>query len=199
MIHHKRFIANKALDKQDWLEARGSGVTATEVSKASTPKGFEEVTHPQPVDENIEDNPYVRFGLEQEASIALQVKEQFGIMPNEWLIAADDNLKYMSTPDGLSLDHEQIAEIKTTGRDFGSWSKVPIHYRRQVQWQLYTTGAKACLFAWLLRVEVNGLMVPGWLEPKTLWVERDHDEMEKLISVADRLMEWKEQNAAVQS
>ncbi len=101
----------------------------------------------------------------------------------------------MATPDGLSLDHFLISEIKTTGKDWGEEKHIPIHYRRQVQWQLFCTGAKRCLFAWLLRKEIDGAMVPAWFEPKTLWIERDSVEISKLIDVADRLLEWRKSNA----
>jgi hypothetical protein len=94
----------------------------------------------------------------------------------------------MATPDGLSKDHKTIVEVKTTGKDFVEWGKVPIQYRRQVQWQLYVTGATQCLFAWQLRVTNNdGLFVPGWLEPKAVIVQRDEEMITQLVSVSEKL------------
>jgi hypothetical protein len=43
------------------------------------------------------------------------------------------------------------------------------------------------VFAWVLRTEVDGVMVPAWFEPKTLIVERDDDLINTLIEVADNL------------
>jgi hypothetical protein len=118
----------------------------------------------------------------------LWVKEEFGILPNEWLIAAEESPRYLATPDGLSLDHKEISEIKTTGQDWGEGS-IPIRYRRQVQWQLFVTGAESCLFAWVERAEVAGRLVPAWFEPRTIRLDRDEKEIEKLVGVADRLLE----------
>lgn len=193
MISVQRFVANKAIDKREWLAAREGRVSATEVAQAATPKGFEAILNPGPPDENIEENPYVKFGLEQEGPISLWVKEHFGIMPNEWLIESKNNYRYVSTPDGLSLDHKLICEIKTSGKDFGEVG-IPIHYRRQVQWQLFTTDSEKCLFAWMLRKEVDGQMVPAWWEPKTLWIERDPKMIDQLIDTANQLIERRAEN-----
>ena len=109
--------------------------------------------------------------------------------PNDWLIAKDSEaLRWqMATPDGLSPGHELIAEVKTTGRDWGEWRNVPGNYHRQVQWQLYVTGANACVFGWMLREKKNGEMVPGWPGPKFVVVERDDALIERLIEVAGNL------------
>jgi hypothetical protein len=198
MLSPDRFIANKALDFPGWVEARRLGVTATQVAKASTPAGFSEaiadvLNPPEPFD-----NPYMAFGREQEGSIGLWLKDQFDVFPNEWLIAreataAEGLPMEFATPDGLSLDHTVISEVKTTGKDWSD-SVVPIQYRRQVQWQLYVTGAEYCILAWLLRAEVEGRMVPAWFEPKHMTLERDAGMIDDLVATANRL--WEETQTA---
>jgi hypothetical protein len=88
------------------------------------------------------------------------------------------------------LGHQQIGEFKTTGKD---WAKPPLQYVRQVQWQMYVTGADSCLFAWLLRKvalsDDGPVMVPGWFEPKYLVIERDEKMISKLVETAERLWE----------
>jgi predicted phage-related endonuclease len=116
------------------------------------------------------------------------VHTKFGILPNEWLIRNDKYPHHLATPDGLSLDHELISEVKTTGQDWEEKS-IPIQYRRQVQWQLHVTGASRCLFAWMKRIDEGGVFAPAWFEPKTLWIERDKTMIEMLISTANRLWE----------
>ena len=189
MIQANRFVANKAIDFQRWIWAREFGVTATQVANSATPSGFQrmvtELRDPQP----IEDNGYMRFGREQEGPISLWVKSEFDIMPNEWLICHEEFRKHLATPDGLSLEHNLIAEIKTTGKDWAD-TAIPIQYRRQVQWQLYVTGADRCLFAWMVRADIDGEFVPAWFEPKWLWMDRDKEMIEDLSLVADRL--WAE-------
>ncbi|NDH41948.1 MAG: hypothetical protein EBY45_16365, partial [Gammaproteobacteria bacterium] len=100
----------------------------------------------------------MRFGREQEGPIIEKLQTVVDIEPNDWLIAKDSDEKkwMMATPDGLSQDHKVIAEVKTTGRDWGRWAQVPGNYHRQVQWQLFVTGADVCVFAWMLRVNKAG-------------------------------------------
>lgn len=191
MLSPEQFIANKALDFDGWVEARRAGVAATQVASASTPSGYAEavqsaITPPEPFD-----NPYMAFGREQEGPISLWIKDRFGVFPNEWLIASDtvipeNNPREFATPDGLSLDHTIISEVKTTGKDWDG-SVVPIQYRRQIQWQLHVTGADHCVLAWLLRAEVEGRMVPAWFEPKTMIVQRDTDMILELVATSKRL------------
>jgi hypothetical protein len=188
MIDSSRFLVSSS-DYEAWLAVRAGGVTATAVSKAVTPDGFREVLaqirNPTP----IPDNDYMRFGREQEASLIEKLATQFELEANDWLIAKDaDELRWqMATPDGLSPGHDLIAEVKTTGRDWGEWRHVPGNYHRQVQWQLYVTGASACVFGWMLREKKNGEMVPGWPGPKFVVVERDDALIERLIEVAGNL------------
>lgn len=189
MIDADRFLVSSE-DKEDWLAVRRTGVTATQVAKAATDSGFAETVGEIMNPTTIDDNPYMKFGRDNENWIVLDLKARFGIMPNSWVIASEDERWRMATPDGLSLDHTVLAEVKTTGKDWGDYSKVPIHYRRQVQWQLYVAGkqAEACIFAWLLRTEDNtGNLIPAWFEPKTVVVERDEKIIAQLIDTANRL------------
>lgn len=183
MIHSSRFIANKAIDKDHWLEMRTEGITATQIAKGKLSSG------------PIPDNPYMAFGRDMEGPISMSIKDQFGIMPNEWLICHKVVPWHLATPDGLSLDHSEISEIKTTGKDFGSWENVSLEYKKQVAWQLHVTGAERCLFAWMLRERSDdGEFFPAWLEPKTVWVERDEDLIEKLAIQASKLYEQRGNN-----
>lgn len=198
MIAPERFIARSS-DRDAWLAARADGVTATMVSKASTPAGFRDVIEQieNPVD--IVPNAMMDWGNYREPFIAQIVKERFGIMPNEWLISFDDGLRrwQMATPDGLSMDHTLIAEIKTSGKPL---DKIPVGYMRQIQWQLHVTGAERCLFAYELRLEGPEGFVPGF-DVETQWVDRDEKMISELISVAEQVQQnivyrsWDERDA----
>ncbi len=181
MIAADRFIASKALDEQAWLDARRLGLSATTMSKAMTPSGFREVVENWDNETPITVNAFMQFGLDSEAWLSLWTKDQTGVMPNDWLIRHEEFADAIATPDGISLDHETISEIKTTGRDWGSVDKVPVQYVRQVQWQLYVTGASSCVFVWLLREENDGVMVPAWLEPKYGVMQRNDDIIDKMV------------------
>lgn len=186
MISIDRFIV-PSNDHAAWLRAREGAVTATQVAKSATPSGFEEQIAKIGIHEVIEDNAYMAFGRDNEDWIVRAMKNDYEILPNLWSICHEEFRWMTATPDALSLDHKRCGEVKTTGTDWGQWSKVPIHYRRQVQWQLFVTGAETCAFGWLLRAEQNGKMIPAWFEPKTVLVERDEKMISELVDVAHKL------------
>jgi len=181
MITADRFIASKSLDEQAWLDARRLGLSATTMAQVMTDSGLRDVLANWDNGTPVTVNAYMQFGLDSEAWLSLWTKEQTGVMPNDWLIRHEDNLLAYATPDGLSLDHETISEIKTTGKDWGTVAKVPVQYKRQVQWQIYVMGASSCVFVWLLREESDGVMVPAWLEPKYGIIARDEVMIEKMV------------------
>lgn len=186
MIDVERFIASSQT-RDLWLAARDRGVTATQVAKASTPAGMKEVLaqieNPTPV----EANAFMDWGVEREPYIAHVVKERYGILPNDWLICADGAANHwqMATPDGLSIDHTVIGEYKTSGK---SLDKVPANYMRQVQWQLYVTGAEKCLFAYELRLEGPSGFAPGF-DVECQWIERDDKMISELIVTAQKVQQ----------
>jgi predicted phage-related endonuclease len=113
------------------------------------------------------------------------VKDRYGILSNDYLLCADGagNEWQMATPDGLSLDHKLIGEYKTSGKPL---DKVPANYMRQVQWQLYVTGAEKCLFAYELRLEGPEGFVPGF-DVECQWIDRDEKMIGDLIKVAEEV------------
>jgi len=189
MLGLEQFVASKSLNEGMWLEARRKGVTATQVAKAASgPGGFAQALEDYVTDYMEQDNPYMAFGRAWEPVIAMDLKYSHGIMPNDWLLANSEFPHHLATPDGLSLDHSQISEIKTTGKDWGE-GKIPIQYRRQVQWQLHVTGAEFCVFSWMLREESEGVFVPAWFDPKTILIRSDTKMIEELVDTANRLWE----------
>ena len=194
----KRLVARSGTD--EWYKARELGVSATTVAKAASgPGGYkaelDRALHPE--DNIVEDNAYMRFGRDYEEWIVDNLPHEYGIKHNDWLIASENEPHHLATPDGLNADWSIIAEVKTTGKDWSIEEKpttaaaIPIQYRRQVQWQLYVTGAQRCVFAWLLRAEspFTGDFVPAWLEPKHIIIERNEEMIADLIDVAHRFVE----------
>jgi predicted phage-related endonuclease len=189
MIARDRFLASKAADEDAWLEARKTGVTATEVATAATPAGFRDALERRQNPQPVEVNAYMRFGLLWEDWIADKVARTYQVYPNDFLIAGE-NRQHLATPDGLSESHELIGEYKTTGKDWGTVEKLPVKYKRQIQWQLHVTGAEMCIVAWLLRdVTPDGEFVPGWMVPKFGLLFRDDDMIADLVDVAGRLLD----------
>jgi len=185
MIHPDRFIARSS-DRDLWLEARTHGVTATAVAKAASgPAGFRDQLEARRNPVDVEVNAFMAWGTFMEPVIAQWVKNETGIMPNEWLIASEHDERFLATPDGLRMDHWVISEIKTMGTPR---EKPPLDHVRQMQWQMFVTGTGACFYAWQLRVEVPGGFAPGWIEPRSTWIERDEKMIAELVKVAERLI-----------
>lgn len=189
MIEVERFLVRSS-DREQWLYARSQGVTATMVAGASTPAGFRDVIAQIDNPQQMVPNVMMEWGNYREPFIAMNVKEEFaefGLMPNDWLLAKDAGLNrwQMATPDMLSLDHRFIGEIKTTGKPL---DKIPLGYMRQIQWQLYVSDAEKCLFAYELRLAAPDGFVPG-LDVKTQWVERDEEMISGLKLVAEQVQQ----------
>jgi hypothetical protein len=184
VIEIERFIVSSQT-KDLWLAARDRGVTATQVAKASTPAGMKEVLAQIENHTPVEPNGFMDWGVEREAYISQVVKDRYGILSNDYLLCADGagNEWQMATPDGLSLDHKLIGEYKTSGKPL---DKVPANYMRQVQWQLYVTGAEKCLFAYELRLEGPEGFVPGF-DVECQWIDRDEKMIADLIKVAEEV------------
>lgn len=186
----QRMIARSGTD--EWYKARQYGVSATTVAKAASGvAGYDAELNRAlfPEDNVVEDNAYMKFGRDWENWIVEALPDEYGIKANDWLICGVGKYEHhLATPDGLNDDWSTIAEVKTTGKDWEGQT-IPIQYRRQVQWQLHVTGATQCVFAWLLRAEAdNGDLVPAWLEPKHVVMERDDDMIADLIEVANRFI-----------
>lgn len=189
-MNDSRMVARSLTD--EWYKARQHGVSATTVAKAASgPAGYDAELQNAlfPEDNEIVDNAYMKFGRDWEQWIVENLDPYEGIKHNDWLICGEGDYRWhLATPDGLNDDWSVIAEVKTTGKDWEG-SAIPIQYRRQVQWQLHVTGARQCVFGWLLRAEAdNGEFVPAWLEPKHIIIERDEDMIAQLIDVAQRFI-----------
>ena len=191
-MNENRLVARSGTD--EWYKARQYGVSATTVAKAAAgPGGFkaelDRALHPE--DNIVEDNAYMKFGRDWESWIVDMIPAEYGIVHNDWLIRAAEEPRHLATPDGLNADWSRIAEVKTTGKDWDidNLNSIPIQYRRQIQWQMYVTGAQTCVFGWLLRLEdMFGEFTPGWIEPKFVEIERDDDLIADLIDVAHRFV-----------
>lgn len=186
----ERMVARSQTD--EWYKARQYGVSATTVAKAASgPAGFDAELQRalNPEDHVVEDNAYMKFGRDWENWIVENLPQGFELKANDWLICGvGADRWHLATPDGLNADWSVIAEVKTTGKDWEG-NKIPIQYRRQVQWQLHVTGARQCVFGWLLRAEAdNGEFVPAWLEPKWVVMHRDEDMIADLKDVANRFI-----------
>ena len=189
VIDVDRFLVRSS-DREAWLWHRSQGVTATMVARAFTLAGFAEVVAQMENPEEVTPNAYMEWGNQREPYIAEVVKERFGVMPNDWVISKGGKLSpdrwMMSTPDGLSLDHKVIGEYKTSGSPLGKTIKA--EHVRQMQWQMWVTGAQSCVYAFEERQEGPNGFAPGF-DVECRVVERDENLIKELVAVAEKVQQ----------
>jgi hypothetical protein len=178
-------------DRPAWLAARRLGVTATEISKLEVGgASFGRILNEKRSGvEAFTGNRYTEYGKAREEFIAAWVKERFDIEPNNILYRSDETPLRMATPDGVGFDFDGnlvLAEIKTSKNNL---TKIPRDYFVQMQWQMYVMDAQRVLFAWEQHDDDWPDPQPLEDEPRFQWVERDDEEIARLIAVADRFIE----------
>ncbi|MGO2111448.1 MAG: YqaJ viral recombinase family protein [Pseudoclavibacter sp.] len=177
--HEGRIVADSA-ERDAWLRARTRGITATDAAKLATPNSIRQVVRDKLEPSGFSGNAYTEHGRQREPHIASWVLERHGIPACGLLYHSPHTPRHLATPDGLFADDDRVllAEIKTTGKP---WKRIPRSYLRQVWWQQYVLGAERTLFVW----EQHTDFVVHDTEPRCVWVERDDDEISKLVTLAD--------------
>ena len=186
----------KTESREQWLEARRSYVTATEVAQLVR-RGqdywdeLREIKAGQRTAPDISNLPAVRHGREREAMIAPYVQSlEEGMVPNDDLYVR--NQRYAATPD--LVGDGIVGEIKTIKdtrlaklQAAKGWPTG--QYYDQVQWQLFVTGAIACVFAWEPYEDWDGELVPREDMREHITIHRDDVRITQLQEVADAFLD----------
>ncbi|MFV0432728.1 MAG: YqaJ viral recombinase family protein [Leucobacter sp.] len=171
-------------DHAAWMHARSRGITATDVAKLSTPRSLDAAAYEKLHGTRFGGNAYTEHGKTREPEIASWVLREYDIAPSQALFHAELDLRHLATPDGVVLRQGgsvELAEIKTTNK---VWRSIPRNYLRQVWWQQYVLGAERTLMVW----ERHENFVPVG-DPECRWVDRDEDEIERLVKLAGDLID----------
>jgi hypothetical protein len=181
--HHTDRIVADATDRVAWLKARARGVTATDMARMSGPKALRMLALEKLLGSRFSGNAYTAHGLAREPEIAHWARRVYGMQPSSALFHADGRPEHLATPDGLRERGPalELCEIKTTN---SAWKSIPRHYLRQVWWQQYVLGAERTLVVW----EQHDAFVPVGTEPEVRWVDRDENEIHRLVVLADELL-----------
>jgi hypothetical protein len=177
-------VVTDGTDRMAWMRARARGITATDVAKLSTSRSIESAAHEKLHGSRFTGNAYTEHGKAREPEIAAWVMREHGIAPSQALFHAESDLRHLATPDGLAQRTGgtiELAEIKTTNKE---WRSIPRNYLRQVWWQQYVLGAERTLMVW----ERHENFVPVG-EPEYRWVDRDENEIERLVKLASQLID----------
>lgn len=179
-----RRVVTDGTDRMAWLRARSRGITATDVAKLSTPRSIEAAAREKLNGSRFTGNVYTEHGKAREPEIAAWVLREHGITPSQALFHAESDLRHLATPDGLTEQAGgaiELAEIKTTNKE---WRTIPRHYLRQIWWQQYVLGAERTLMVW----ERHENFVPVG-DPEFRWLDRDENEIARLVELAGRLID----------
>jgi hypothetical protein len=181
--YRQRMVAD-ATDRVSWLRERARGVTATDVARLTGEKAVRAVAMDKLLGSGFTGNAYTQHGRTREPEIGRWVARHHpGMRGNSGLFHADGVRAHLATPDGIR-DNEgvlELCEIKTTR---SAWKSIPRHYLRQVWWQQYVLGAERTLVVW----EQHDDFVPLSGVPETRWVDRDDNEIHRLVQLADQLL-----------
>ena len=186
----------KTESREQWLETRRRYVTATEVAQLVR-RGqdywdeLREIKAGQRTAPDISGLPAVRHGREREALIVPYVQSlEEGMVPNEDLYVRND--RYAATPD--LVGDGIVGEIKTIKdtrlaklQSAKGWPTG--QYYDQVQWQLFVTGAIACIFAWEPYEDWDGELVPREDMREHITIHRDDARITQLQEVADAFLD----------
>ena len=186
----------KTESREQWLEARRRYVTATEVAQLVR-RGqdywdeLREIKAGTRTAPDISGLPAVRHGREREALIVPYVQSlEEGMVPNEDLYVRND--RYAATPD--LVGDGIVGEIKTITdtrlaklQQAKGWPTG--QYYDQVQWQLFVTGAIACIFAWEPYEDWGGELVPREDMREHITIHRDEERIKALQEVADAFLD----------
>jgi hypothetical protein len=134
--------------REEWLEQRRNVVTATDVARLHLggPGTWRTVrAEKNGKTRDLSNNPAIKWGVAREPFISDYVTlfADQTLTHNDKLILSDEDERFAATPDMIGPN--SIGEIKTTKHD---WDEIPQNYLLQVQWQLFVTGMRWCVFAW---------------------------------------------------
>ena len=186
----------KTESREQWLDARRRYVTATEVAQLVR-RGqdywdeLREIKAGQRTAPDISGLPAVRHGREREALIVPYVQSlEEGMVPNDDLYVRND--RYAATPD--LVGDGIVGEIKTIKdtrlaklQAAKGWPTG--QYYDQVQWQLFVTGAIACIFAWEPVEMWEAEFVPREDLRDHITIHRDEERINQLREVADAFLD----------
>lgn len=173
-----RIIASSE-DRDAWLAARNVGVTASNAAKLVTLNSIDSILKSKFYD-GFTGNAATDWGLEREPYLL----EWANFPQNKYLFHSVENQRFMATPDGIRYDAEgnvELCQVKTTGKPM---PKIPAHYYRQIQWEMFVMDAVRCYFV----VEVHEDFVPVSLEPQLEIFERNEEAIASLKTLATALL-----------
>ena len=145
-----RQVANDKVDKDAWLRARLTGITATEakVLHTGSTRDKADVVRKKIEGDDFTGNKFTDWGSYREAFLL----ERAAAREYGWLVHAPDNKRHLATPDGLRLtwDGFAVVECKTSKYPIplGSPKFNDYGYLWQILWQMYCASTDEAFYVW---------------------------------------------------
>lgn len=178
-------------DREAWLAARRSGITATEVRDlARNPSNITDIVAKKhgAAEPDLSHIPAIAHGRAREPIIAAEARDRFLINPESRVFHAADNRRFLASPDGIGVSvatgHLFIAEYKTSGKDIapGTPAFDDYGYRDQMLWAMRVTGARQCLYGW--EQHSGEWPAPTVAEMQFEWIDYDEERVAELEAIA---------------
>lgn len=165
-------------DKDKWLEARLSGVTASDAANLVDGVAIHSLVYKK-LNNTFKGNKWTDWGLEREPFLM----EWAGFEGNSTLFRSLEEPRFMATPDGIKIANGEVhlCQAKTTSK---YWDAIPDNYIRQCQWEMFVMGAQTNLLVW----EQHQDFIPVDLEPKKFLIERDDNQIAKMLELAQEFL-----------
>lgn len=173
-------IVDDGKDRQIWLGRRQGGVSATDVARLARggTNTWAAIRAEKAGRGRDFTNSAMQHGKDREPVIARFAENMFGLHHSTALLAADDEPRFIATPD--LLGDGEVGDIKTTVHDWEHLNELPGRYVDQVLWQMRVTGYR--LARLIYEPHENG--IPLYPFPKFFPIEWDAARVAHLEAIA---------------
>lgn len=173
-------------DWDEWLRARSSSVTATDIARLASggPAVWATIRAEKQGHRSFHGNKYTEWGKAREPVIAQWAEPALNMLHNTTFYVRDGT-KHGATPDLITRDDSLVGDIKTAKLpESGEWTLPPQNYIDQCIWQMYVMGAEGAA----LVVEFHDDFRPTSLEPRVYWVDYNEDRLDYLLDLAEQFV-----------
>ncbi len=173
----ERFLLN-ADDYYKWTWLSRNHVAATDAAALASSNSINSIMTRKYSDYEL-DSKYIDWGNKREPEIL----KHFNLTQNRSMYHAEHQKRFIAMPDAIFEKDGSlvIAQVKTTSKDF---KKIPKKYLRQVQWEMYVSGASSCLFIWEYHENFNIISL------KSQWIDRDEEIIKNLTTLGCQLITY---------
>ena len=175
-------------DWDEWLIARSSSVTATDIARLASggPAVWATIRAEKQGHRSFHGNKYTEWGKAREPVIAAGSAVRALNMLHNTTFYVRDGTNIGATPDLITRDDSLVGDIKTAKLpENGEWTMPPQKYIDQCLIQMWVMGAEGAA----LVVEFHEDFRPVSLEPRVYWVDYNQDRLDYLLDLAEQFVE----------